>query len=103
MFTRHMVLVLLSTLTGCNQCPTIRDIEGIKIIDAKSAESCKFLNMVSTISGMGGTSSNSGLIDAREKVLEQAKVLGANSVVFDQPSFAAHGTTHLSGKAYQCL
>lgn len=93
--------ILFLLLAGCASSPSISSIEGVKVIEAKTSESCEFVSDVHGVSSQYGVFANAGLSAARKESLTQAKSLGANSVVFSEPQFG-HGSTSISGKAYRC-
>ncbi len=81
---------------GINNIPS-----GMKVSDAKSVKDCELKGDVHGVSSLYGIFAEVALAKSRQQAFEQAKALGANTVVWE-PFATQYGSTSVHGNAYHC-
>ena len=91
----------LVALSGCASTGTAHVPDGMKVATADMVSSCRLLGDVHGVSSLYGVFAESALAKARQQAFEQARSLGANTVVWG-PFATPYGSTSVSGNAYAC-
>lgn len=93
--------ILLATVSGCASTTTIHVPVGMKVATSEMVASCRLVGDVHGVSSLYGVFAESALANARRQAFEQARLLGANTVVWG-PFSTPYGSTSVSGNAYFC-
>ncbi len=96
-----VIALLTVNLTACASQELNKVPDGMKVATKESVTDCKFLGDIHGVSGLYGVFAEAGLAKSRQQALEQAKNLGANTVVWE-PFATQHGSTSVHGNAYKC-
>lgn len=96
-----MLVLVGVTASACSTDPGFTGVSGVREVDAAAVAQCKYLSDVSMTPGVYGQLATQGLKYARNKVLAEARDLGANTVVFDQTTPGAD-VYKLHAVAYSC-
>ena len=101
MLEKMYLLLTILLLTSCvsqeiNTIPT-----GMKVASEKDVVSCELKGDIHGTSALYGVFVEVALSKARQQAFNQAKVLGANTVVW-QPFQTQSGATYVHGNAYSC-
>jgi len=96
-----IVSVLVIFLFGCASQEVNKIPDGMKVATKDEVAECKFLSDVHGVSSLYGVFAEVALAKSRQQAFEQAKVLGANTVVWE-PFSTQYGSTSVHGNAYKC-
>lgn len=96
-----LALTLAAGLTACATPSTSYIPNGMKVATLDSVTNCRILGDVHGVSSLYGVFAEGALSKARQQAFEQARAMGANTVVWGV--FATpYGSTSASGNAYTC-
>jgi Domain of unknown function (DUF4156) len=99
---KPIVIALLAVnLAACASQELNKIPDGMKVATKESVNDCKFLGDIHGISSLYGVFAEVALAKSRQQAFEQAKNLGANTVVWE-PFSTQHGSTSVHGNAYKC-
>jgi hypothetical protein len=93
--------LLAVMLAACATQNTALIPDGMRVATSDMVGSCKLLGDVHGVSSLYGVFAEGALAKARQHAFEQARSLGANTVVwgtFETP----YGSTSVAGNAYAC-
>jgi len=100
--TRFLLLLgICTTLASCATSGTSHVPTGMRVATSDMISSCKLLGDVHGVSSLYGVFAESALSKARQQAFEQARDMGANTVVWG-PFATPYGSTSVSGNAYAC-
>lgn len=100
--TLFFCLVFLMLLASCASLDTNKIPSGMTVSTKEAVSNCKFIGDVHGVSGLYGVFVETALAKSRIQAFEQAKALGADTLVWD--SFVTQqGSTAVHGNAYKCL
>lgn len=94
-------LLLILLLTSCASQQIVATPEGMRTATEKDVASCELKGDVHGSSMLYGVFVEAALSKARHQAFNQAKSLGANTVVW-QPFQTQSGATSVHGNAYLC-
>lgn len=94
------LLAAMAALTACTD-PGFTGVTGVREADAAEVAACAYVSNISMTPGVFGPLADQGLDYARNKVLEDARNLGANTVVFDKVAPGAD-VYRVTATAYRC-
>ena len=89
------------SLAACTSDPGFTGVSGVREITAQESAQCKYISDISMTPGVYGQLATQGLKYARNKVMAEAQVAGANAIVFDQATPGAD-VYQLHAVAYHC-
>ncbi|WP_200341965.1 DUF4156 domain-containing protein [Rhodovibrio sodomensis] len=95
------VVVLLAPVIGCTSSVGSEPVDGVRQAQRSSVENCDYLGDVSGVSGLYGVFAADGLSNAKTAAQREARSMGADTVVFANPTMG-HGSTSITAAAYQC-
>lgn len=102
MIARTILIALIPTLlTACASQQITKIPDGMRVASAKQVEQCEHKGDVHGVSMLYGVFIESALSKARQQAFDQAKALGANTVVWE-PFATQSGATSVHGNAYNC-
>ena len=90
------------TLFACSSQEINKTPEGMRVATVESVKECRFLGDVHGVSSLYGIFAEVALSKSRQQAFDQARELGANTVVW-QPFSTQYGSTSVHGNAYKCL
>lgn len=94
-------LPLTAALAGCND-PGFRGVSGVRTAEAHEVVSCTRLVTIRTRPDVyGPLLADQGLTYARNRVLDDARKAGANTVVFDKVT-PGEPVFEVTAQAYRC-
>lgn len=99
---KFFVLLLSLTLVACASQETSHTPYGMRVANMDGVKDCRFLGDVHGVSALYGLFAESGLSASRQQAFEQARALGADTVVWE-PFTGQHGSTSAHGAAYTCI
>ena len=94
-------IVACLALVGCATQSTSSIPSDMRVATADTVTQCRVLGDVHGVSGLYGMFAEKALAKCRAKAFQQARALGANTVVW-QPFVPAYRLTSVSGTAYSC-
>jgi len=94
-------LIIFLLICGCAVKSTSLIPRDMKVATEDSVKSCILLGDIHGVSSLYGVFAEAGLSKARQQAFEQARSLGANTVVWG-PFATPYGSTSVSGMAYLC-
>lgn len=92
---------LAMLLLACASVDTNKIPDEMNVSTKEAVINCKFIVDVHGVSSLYGIFAESALAKARQQAFEQAKTLGANTVVWE-PFATQYGSTSVHGNAYKC-
>jgi len=95
------ILVLSLILSSCASQGVVKVPDGLKIASARQVENCELKGDINGVSMLYGVLANEAIANAKKQAFEQAKELGANTIVWD-PIKTQYGGTSVHGNAYTC-
>jgi hypothetical protein len=101
-FAGGVAVVGLSLALGaCTGSVGPKRVEGIEQAQASETAGCDFLGDVTGVSGWYGVFASEGLASAKVAAQQEARELGADTVVFEKPALE-RGSTSITAQAYRC-
>ncbi len=97
----NKIITLSLLLMSCTSSQIVKTPDGMKVATESMVKDCEFKSDVHGVSSLYGAFVEKGLANAREKAFNQAKQLGANTIVWI-PIKTGYGSTEVSGDAYFC-
>lgn len=101
MKTARLALAALLLAAGCTTDPGFTGVPGVREADATEVASCAYVANIGMTPGVFGPLADQGLKYARNKVMEDAVNLGANTVVFDKVA-PGSDVYRITAVAYRC-
>jgi hypothetical protein len=77
------VAVAAVVVAGCND-PGFRGVEGVRSAEANEVAACRYVSGLRMTPSVYGPLADEGLRYVRNKIMSDAKSLGANTVVFEK-------------------
>src|SRR3546814_6859128 len=96
-----LLLRICAALAGCATSGTSHVPAGMRVATSDMVSGCKLLGDIHGVSSLYGVFAESALSKARQQAFEQARSMGANTVVWG-PFATPYGSTSVSGNAYVC-
>jgi uncharacterized protein YbjQ (UPF0145 family) len=98
---RFTLLLLAAAVSGCATQTITKIPDGMTVASESAVKDCEFKGDVHGTSMLYGVFVESALSKARQQAFNQAKDIGANTVVW-QPFQTQSGATSVHGNAYFC-
>lgn len=96
-----LFLAVYLSVAGCASTTTMQVPTGMRVATPDMVASCSLRGDIHGVSSLYGVFAESALANARQQAFEQARLLGANTVVWG-PFSTPYGSTSVSGNAYTC-
>src|SRR3546814_13869115 len=96
-----LLLGICAALAGCATSGTSHVPAGMRVATSDMVSGCKLLGDIHGVSSLYGVFAESALSKARQHAFEQARSMGANTVVWG-PFATPYGSTWVPGNAYVC-
>jgi uncharacterized lipoprotein YddW (UPF0748 family) len=101
MLNKTIIILPLLLLAGCASQSISKVPDGMRVATNKEVEQCEHKGDVHGVSLLYGAFAEVALSKARQQAFNQAKGMGANTVVFE-PFRTEAGATSVHGNAYSC-
>src|SRR3546814_2575955 len=98
---RHTRCALVTGVQTCALPISSHVPAGMRVATSDMVSGCKLLGDIHGVSSLYGVFAESALSKARQQAFEQARSMGANTVVWG-PFATPYGSTSVSGNAYVC-